>query len=330
MVPLCDAILRLDFLAQKLVPYASSSFIRCSNVAMMEPPSWNRPSPQFPGAPSSQPDLVAAERHRLIQLVCTHNKLSRVVWGSWYPTSEQPSHEESTGFYNELLLWKANSPATFARSADFDSLEALDPTAAATFAIPPPALILPSSDIALNIGMYNGFLGCVMATIIAGDGDNAWEGELYKAVYQNLCIAAGLMEKRDPSVMHYSPCDGISTGISSFLFHAVRRCFSDAWRKWTTASLRSIGREGLSNGFTLANTLEIMFQVEARIGFGVADGDNTPLPPLSERLIPLLLPRPDDGQYLAYFLLRDQVEGNKGSNRIVTIGTRMSKIPSLS
>lgn len=73
MVPIYDVILRFDFLAMKLVPYASSSLPRWPSLAYRELPSWSRLSPNS--------STVTTERHRLIQLVSGHNKLSRVMWG---------------------------------------------------------------------------------------------------------------------------------------------------------------------------------------------------------------------------------------------------------
>lgn len=47
MLPVYDAMLRLDFLAQKVVPYASSSFLRFSDRAIMERPFVSKLWPEF-------------------------------------------------------------------------------------------------------------------------------------------------------------------------------------------------------------------------------------------------------------------------------------------
>ena len=56
LVPVYDAVLRLDFLTQKLVPYSSSS-LQDPVRAMMQTPFWKRISPEF--CPIYQADRVA-------------------------------------------------------------------------------------------------------------------------------------------------------------------------------------------------------------------------------------------------------------------------------
>jgi hypothetical protein len=169
MVPVYDSMLNLDFLAQQLVPYASSSFLRCSNVAMMVSPFWNRPSPKF--SEISQPDCIATEYYRLIQLLSGHNKFKRVFWGCWCRTSERPSRDELMGFYSEMLLWKANSPATFTSCDGLDAIKALDFTAVERLPMPPPALHFSSSRAAQTVAMYNGYLGSALEMISTTDQD---------------------------------------------------------------------------------------------------------------------------------------------------------------
>lgn len=327
MVPLFDAMLRLDFLAPKLVPYACSSFSRCLDLAIMEKPFWNRPSPEY--SRSSQPDRIAAESYLLIQLVSGHNKLSRIVWGSWCPTSERPSRDELMGFYSEMRLWKANSPATFARCDGLDDIEAFDSMALDLRPIPPPACQLLSSEMALNIMMYNAYLGCALAMISTTDENPAArEWEAFNLVYQSLCITAGLIVSHNKqSGSPYKPCDAISTGISIYLYHGLRRSFLSAWQEWTIAALRSIGREGLSNGFTGANTLEIMCQLEAKMQYHremqPASTGYSPVGHIRDRLIPLLLPRGDDDQLLAFYLRygNAEVDGDERAIQVVAKAT---------
>ncbi|KAE9373812.1 hypothetical protein N431DRAFT_504371 [Stipitochalara longipes BDJ] len=312
MVPLYDAMLRLDFLAQKLVPYSSSSFLRCPNQAMMTSPFWNRISPEFSGM--TQLDRVATERYRLIQLICGHNKLSRVVWGSWCPANQRPSREECLGFYSEIQLWKANSPATFASCDALDILEASTSMPVESRPIPPPVCEFPSNETALNIAMYNAYLGCAVAMISATEEDpSSWDSEAFNLSYQTLSIAAGLIERKkyhEKSITPYKPCDAVSIGISIFIFQGACRCFSLAWRNWTVDALRAIGREGLSNGFTWANTIAIMGRLET------GNADQLPnatvqsaLGSLRYRVIPLLMPRGDDEYHVAfYFRERPEIE----------------------
>jgi len=211
-----------------------------------------------------------------------------------------------------MVLWKATSPATFEECKGLESLNASDPAAVAFLPIPPPPYYFSSNEAALNVAMYNGYVGCAVALMSTMDLDPAArELETFNLAYQNMSIAAGLIKKHkdsDDSDGLYKPCDAISMGITGFLYHAVRRCFSPAWQRWTISALREIGREGLSNGATLANTVEIMCKLEAKTR-QEATGDfsafeaNTYIGPVRDRLIPLLMPRGDeDDHHLAFYL----------------------------
>jgi hypothetical protein len=304
LMPVNDAILRLDFLAQKLIPYACSSFISCSSMAMMEMPFWNRQYLEFSG---SSADPISTEQYRLIRLIASHNKLSRVVWGCWCPPDERPSRDELMGFNNEMCLWKANSPATWSHCLDFDSKDCnnLD-----SLPIPPPPLIILSNDAAINIAMYNSYLGCALAMISSTDEDPAArELETYQLVYNNLRICQGLIySSRSDTRDSYMSCDAIGMGISLLLYHGARRCYSEAWQQHTIVALRSIGREGLSNGFTLANMLQIMMALQAASTQRNTDSPDykfpevSPLGSIRYRIIPLLMPPMDDDCQLAYYL----------------------------
>ncbi|KUJ14113.1 uncharacterized protein LY89DRAFT_651193 [Mollisia scopiformis] len=332
MVPVYDAMLRLDFLAQKLVPYARSSFLKTADLAINESPFWNRQDPEFVGVDPA--DRIATERYRLIQLICAHNKLSRIIWGCWCPVGERPSREELMGFYSEMQLWKANSPATFEGYDDsYFSYEAKEFSDLQGLPIPPPPLHLRSVEAALSIGMFNGYLGCAIAMICTTDEDPvARELENYNLVYKNMRIAAALIEKhadwRSPK-NPYKPCDAISLGISLYLYHGARRCFSLAWQKWTILALRMIGREGLSNGFTNANTLEVMCDLETRMKRGTSRGllmdvdENSGLGSIRERLAPLLMPRGEDDQMLAFYLRfgNEEADGDEGAVQVVARAT---------
>lgn len=309
MAPIYDAIIRLDFLAQKLVPFARSSFLRCSDLAIMETPFWNRRELTFPG--DNVTDMIAAERYRLMQLVGSHNKLSRVVWGCWCPVDERPTRAELMGYYEEMKLWRSNSPATFAcclwdvdidiAAAGYDAMEALP--------IPPPPLHFTSPEAAINVAMYNAYLGCALAMISSTDEDPI-ERELhaFNLVYETMCITRGLTERHGGQYTgSYKPCDTLGMGISLFLYYGARRSYSSLWQNWTIEALRAIGREGLSNGATLANSLEIMFRLENSIrGSILGEGQyyqrGAPLGAIRDRLVPLVMPLGDAGQPLSYFL----------------------------
>jgi len=319
LVPIYDAMLRLDFLAQKHVPYSLSSFSRCSDSAMMENPFWNRPSPQFPR--SSYSDRVASERFRLTQLICAHNKLSRVVWGALCPLEERPRLDELLGFYNEMILWKKSSPATFSDCdglTTIDSFTAFDP---GSLPIPPPPCVFTSNEAALAVAMFNSYLACTVTMLSATDENpTTREVEAYHLGYQNLCIAAGLVERhKNQDASQYKPCDSVTSGITTSLYHGFNRCFSSAWQKWTIFALRSIGREGLTNGFASANTLEIMCGLDASNHVNL--GSNSYLGPLNERLIPLLLPRLEGGKRIAFYL-RYGTEELGGDEREIQVAAK--------
>jgi len=317
MVPVYDAMIRLDFIAQKLVPYACSSFLRISDRAILESPFWNRPSPEFSGLVKS--DAIAAERYGLTQLICAHNKLSRVIWGCWCPINERPSRDELMGFYLEMQLWMANSPATLASCESLAHIETLDLAGLSTLPIPPPASKFPSNEAALNVATYNAYMGCAVAMICTTDDDPAArELEAFKLVYQNLCITASLVEKLQQRL--YRPCDAISDGIAIHLYHGFRRCFSSAWQEWTIAALRSIGREGLFNGFTAANTLEIMGRLENNVSstYRYNQEDDSPLGHIRDRLIPMLMPHGEEDHILAFFLRYGSTEA-QGDEHVIRV-----------
>lgn len=231
------------------------------------------------------------------------------------------------GFYSEMQLWKSNSPATFEGYDDsYFSYEAKSLSELKELPIPPPPLHLPTIEAALSIGMYNGYLGCAVAMICTDDDDPATrELENYNLVYRNMRIAASLIEKHDHWQKErnpYKPCDAISLGISLYLYHGARRCFSLSWQKWTIGALRSIGREGLANGFSNANTLEVMCDLEGRMRRSVSGMDldeNEAMGPLRGRMAPLLMPRGEDDQILAFYLRygHDEVDDDETAVQVV-------------
>jgi hypothetical protein len=185
--------------------------------------------------------------------------------------------------------------------------------------IPPQPFNFPSTEAALNVAMYNSFLGCVVSIICFLIDDVTFqELEAFNPAYQNLPITAELMERHDKcreSGDPYKTCDAVRMGISIFLFHGVRKCFSSAWQKWSVFALRSIGREGLSNGFTSVNTIEVIYQLEdmtrkRRLGGLNELRKTSSLGSMRNRLIPLLMPRSDDGDILVFYLRYRQTESD--------------------
>ena len=234
--------------------------------------------------------------------------------------SQRPSREECLGFHSEIKLWKTNSPVTFARCEALNTLEAYDSMPMELRPIPPPAVEFQSNETALNIAMYNAYLGCAVAMISATEEDpTAWDYEAFNLSYQTLCIAAGLIERQkyhERSINPYKPCDAVSIGISIFIFQGACRCFSLAWRNWTVDALRVIGREGLSNGFTWANTIEIMSKLETGNADQICDAAvYSALGSLRYRLIPLLMPRGDDDKHVAFYF-RERPEPEVAENYV--------------
>ena len=336
MGPIYDAIMRLDFLAMKMIPYASSAFSRCPSLAFTEHGSWSKDADYFsPAPPQADRRLVVSsqtitiERHHLIQIVSTHDKLRRVVWGPWYPISERPSRDELMEFYTALLLWKANSTATFNSCVlDLDSQSASAIGDITTLPIPPNPLTFMFSEAAVNVIMYNSFLGCALAMLSTSAPDRlATEIESYNTVYQNMRICADLLDKHGEQGLDdraYKPCDSLDMGISIFLYHGARRCFSVEWQRWVITALHTIGREGLSNAHALAKTLEIMVLLEKKASWD-ASADNSidsmkqPLGLLCNRTVPVTIPK-DDGLHEAYFLRYGTAEQDGDESLIRLIG----------
>lgn len=332
IIPIHDVILRFDFLALKLIPYASSCFSSCSSIPLMEAPFWSREPDDFSVSPHKKHggSSVTTERHRLIQLVSGHNKFSKVVWGSWYPTNNRPTRDELAGFQAEMLLWKSTSPETFACCvSDLDSVRASSIEGVDLLPIPPVPLHFTSVEAAVNVIMYNGYLGCALAMLSTTDSDPLErEIEAYNYVYQNMCIASGLLY-RDPGQgtydYDYKPCDSIDMGISLFLYNAARRCFSAEWQEWTQAALHAIGQEGLSNAHSLANTLAIMRPLEKILPQNVLSKDSilrtkSPLGHIRDRLVPTLKPVGDEGGFSAHFLRYGATEEDSDESVIRIVG----------
>lgn len=64
--------------------------------------------------------------------------------------------------------------------------------------------------------------------------------KIFRLVYQVLCIAAGLLERQEKEGgWAHRPCDAISIGISTLLYHGARRCFSLRWQRRTREALRT-------------------------------------------------------------------------------------------
>ncbi|KAL2062035.1 hypothetical protein VTL71DRAFT_6301 [Oculimacula yallundae] len=183
MAPVYDAILRLDMLAQKVIPDASTSFLRFSDQPMMERPF-------------------------LYPLIT----ICRVIWGCWSPASERPSRAELWGFCSEMQLCISNSSGILESCQDLQVLQSLDPKEVSGYPIPPPAFRFICNDAALSLATANCYLGCAVAMISATDPDpEAGELEAFNLVYQTLCIATRFIGKDNKSLLKpYKPCDTVN------------------------------------------------------------------------------------------------------------------------
>lgn len=237
------------------------------------------------------------------------------------------------GFHSDMLLWKATSPETSASCvSDLDSQHA-STIEEVDLPMPPQPPSFTSAEAAVNMIMYNGFLGCALAMLSTTDANPlAREIESFNSVYQNLRICQGLLYKsegQETDEYAYRPCDSLDMGISMFLYHGARRCFSTHWQQWTITALHSIGREGLSNAHAFANTLEIMARLESVSPQNTVSSQNnipatkSPLGHLCDRLIPIMMPKGEEGGYLAYFLRYGATEevGDESLIRIVGLAS---------
>jgi hypothetical protein len=320
ILPIYEITRRLDLLAKNLVPCEDSSHLSTSNLALIEVPYWHTHPPQQgnwePVEISrlwlSESSSLSQEVSRLTKIICSYGKLSRAILGHW--ESERTSREELVAFYNDLVAWKATSPVTF---ANYPSLG--DPhTNCSTLPPIPQPLGITSRGAALNILQCNVYLSCVLSIIAATDEDPIGrESKAFNLEYQNLRITAPFKEPANESGQQSSDprSSASNVGNSYFWFHGARRCFSRDWQLWTIAALRDIGRKGHPNGHASGNTLELMCQLEDASPYKPSiEGSDTrqsPLGPIRNRIIPVLMPRGVDGHFMAYFLRYGETKSGK-------------------
>jgi hypothetical protein len=112
------------------------------------------------------------------------------------------------------------------------------------------------------------------------------------------------------------------------LYYGARRCFSLAWQKSAIAALRSNGGDGFYNGFTAANTLDIMALLEDMTHGGNTNklcntGMDSYLGSICDRIIPVLMPRGDDDEVLAFYLQYGHTELD-GDQRVIQVVARIT------
>ncbi|RFU74714.1 hypothetical protein TARUN_7526, partial [Trichoderma arundinaceum] len=295
----------LDFLAQSIFPYTQPSLRETSQHKYTIPYSFVAGSGQH---------TIPSERVKLIQIISRYNDLDNIIWGPWSSKSSRPSPEVLTRFQMELLNWRDNSPLTF--ESCYESLTVLPECNETLDAlpIPPKPLSFQSALAALNAALYNNYMACSFSML--SNDSNFDHNALctFHFVYQNLRIAEGLTAASnvlDRQILN----EDIDISISLLLYLGFRRCYSRAWQKWTIQILRQCGRQGLLDGSAFANTLDnlCLLQLRAELQSSSPRHKCTLAPStcdiglLHERILPLLQPRDDSDNLVAYYLRHDTV-----------------------
>ena len=328
-LPLRETIIRMDFLAQSVVPYARSSFFRtfAFQSPLMERPFYSCTAFDWEVLHDGLTlDPVSIQRLILLRLIAAHNDMDKIVWSSFYGNLEQPRRDRLLSFRAELLLWRQGATETFACYEDIAPLPAeFDPNTPVSVAslrvlpIPPAMLRLPSVETAVTIAYYNCYLACTLSMLAstesASDMRDARELEAFALTYNNLRLAAGVLDTLPepspdlpfPSSPSASWCTNLDPNITIPLFLGARRCFACPWLDWTISTLRKLGRTGLCNGHALANCLTILQQVDKQNTYSISDPlldtQLSYLGRLSDRTIPLLMPASlEDSMYEGFYL----------------------------
>ena len=318
--------MRLDFLAQSVVPYARSSFFRAFpfQAPYLERPFYSSSVfniEDLGNGPS--PDPVSMQRIGLVRLIAAHNDMDKIVWSSFYDSDQQPRRDHLLSFRAELLLWRQGAAETFADYYDvvpppIDDLANMSAPFQVLSDLPIPALPLHLSTdgAAVTIAYYNCYVACTLAMLSTTEvntvAKDSCEYEAFSLTYNNLRLAAALLAPTQPDIFIHSgqtpwSCTSLDPGISIPLFLGARRCFDVSWRQYTIDVLHTLGRVGLCDGHALANCLMAVSLVDA--SYAACDPDLTldtqlsPLGRLNERTIPLLMPTLfDEGTIEAFYL----------------------------
>ncbi|KAH8812390.1 hypothetical protein F5884DRAFT_750700 [Xylogone sp. PMI_703] len=312
--PLRDEVLRLDFLAQSIVPYGKSSFFNITNSASEVGPSECWPIAR-PWKPPSLEDIhsVSDERRNLLYLISQQNNINAVVWGAWDKVSCRPSTASLLHFKEGLEYWLATSPATCQSCLDKTAMNhTFKELTLENSPIPPTPLLFESSEAALSVALYYNYMSCTLWMLAETTGDEHYESMAFPLVYQNLRIAEGLRSLRGREKLsavkgcEHDSSDHIDMNMTLFLFLGARRCYCDRWQKWTISALHSIGRHGLFDGCAFANAVEILCQLQTRAELEVCDQSLSQgrLGWLRTRIIPLLMPASDNGKHIAFYFQR--------------------------
>lgn len=295
-----STIMKLDFLAQSIVPYSQSSLLHISSQDLYC--DWT-----VMNTKESIGRSVFADRIVLVQLISEYNFIDKVIWGPWYSATSRPSVNILMQFQSELRQWSMASTATFENcheqilhdaGADLDGLPG-------SFPIPPEPLYFNSTEAAINVALFNNYMACNMSMLACSTGIALYETDVFRFVYQNLRIAAGLYSD-NAAQNSAAPREAFDVSMSLLLYLGFRRCYSTAWQNWTICKLRQCGRQGLLDGHAFANALENLCQLQLRANIRLATTQHVTeahgIGPLQGRIVPLLLPRNDDGKLSAYYL----------------------------
>ena len=328
-LPLRETIIRMDFLAQSVIPYARSSFFRtfAFQSPLMERPFYSSTAFNWEVLHDGLTlDPVSIQRLILLRLIAAHNDMDKIVWSSFYGNMEQPRRDRLLSFRAELLLWRQGAVDTFACYEDIAPFSAgviSDIPASAALirdlSIPPIVMQLPTLETAVTIAYYNCYLACTLSMLASTESTpelrDVRELEAFALTYNNLRLATSVINRMPPSNPSLpflsSPsanwCTNLDPNISIPLFLGARRCFAYPWLDWTISTLRALGRTGLCNGLALANCLTILVQVDEHnndyISNPLFDTEISPLGRLCDRTIPLLMPTfSEDDKYEAFYL----------------------------
>jgi len=299
-----NTIMKLDFLAQSIVPYSQSSLIHISNQGNLHC-GWAGMNTK-----ESTGRSVFADRDALVQLISEYNFIDKVIWGPWYSTTSRPSLNILMQFQSELQQWSIDSTATFGNCSErilSDPFAGLEGQPASSFPIPPEPLHFNSTEAAINVALFNNYMACTMSMLACSTGLSRYESDVFRPVYQNLRIAAGLYPDNATLVTSAVPREAFDVSLSLLLYLGFRRCYSTSWQNWTICKLRQCGRQGLLDGHAFANALENLGNLQLRANIRSAATKSAPEPhgllgSLQSRIIPLLLPRGEDGRLSAFYL----------------------------
>jgi hypothetical protein len=320
MAPLYDVTFRLAALGQVMFPY-SKSFLYGPGLPSNKRPFWITELCEYwriqniKHSMGPKPNPIILDVYGLNDYVLSRYKFVRLMYGDWQ--SEAYSRDELIAFHEGLVTWKTTSRAIYAAFSNSDKNHADLSVDFPTLTLPPEPLYCVWTVGAIHLLVFNAYLSGVLARVAATDEEPInREIEVFNVVYQSLRIAAGLMKRAIRSTDDYKFSDSLNIGVSALLFHSARLCFSVDWQLWTIAALHSIRREGLCDAHAFANTLEILCRLEQSSSYRDSSDHISPLGPICDRIVPVLMPREGTGKLSAQFL---RYRGTKGERELYIV-----------